>query len=466
LEMKMKSEKYDSDDGGDEVTYCDLRVESRSISTRAVVTTSEDLESLGSHQIHERMGQLFHGNLRSRKRIPDHIVTINSILNDHNDEDDNFNLHRLVQNNLFDNFTPAKETQAPQAQPQSHGSEIKTPSAMDVSLDRPSHWGDPPLLSKLSRNGKRQHSVSTTSAKTPRAKIKISKPFIPSPMIKHSDFNVSKIAFQPSWMSGTPSDVATSSSSAALPQEEALEEFRGPFEEDRDDSAFQQAAPFSQLAPLPLLHHPPASAASPSPDRAFPRGGAGSGRGAKKGSVAAAGSLRSQLGKLWRDVEGAESRLLNLLLDGPSPPRAGCDLQDPRNRALSRLDLAVSLQPRLKDSSPHLEVFSAAVLGVALLSRPPSDVTEDRGSSAGREEALVSLEGCSVLLFMKPDQQRGLRRGAGTQVRVRVYDPIVMAIPAASSLRRCLSSAVDPAGVAPTHAVIGTQCWEALGDGS
>ena len=67
-----RSENYDSD-GGDEVTYCDLRVEPRCTSSHTVVTTSEDLESLSSNLLHERMGQLFHGTLRSRKRVPDHV---------------------------------------------------------------------------------------------------------------------------------------------------------------------------------------------------------------------------------------------------------------------------------------------------------------------------------------------------------------------------------------------------------
>jgi hypothetical protein len=106
-------------------------------------------------------------------------------------------------------------------------------------------------------------------------------------------------------------------------------------------------------------------------------------------------------------------------------------------------------------------VFAASVLRVTAKDRlPSSEGGGNRESNAAEEKglAMAALEGALVLLFMKPDQQRGLRR-AGGEVRVRVYDPILLAIPITCSLRKALS---DGMASPPTHAIIGTQCWETL----
>lgn len=289
-----------------------------------------------------------------------------------------------------------------------------------------------------------------------------------------------KLSFKPSWMTTAAS---TSSSSHAQPSQAS--QLRPPIgrsaasvlatediQEDTSSPVRALTGPGSSTQRMPSSLGSPTAApgrsltlhsgggwTSPHGDFGDEFGGATAGgytagataahftsSGGRSSAKAKPGTLKAKLQKLFRDLDAAENRIINVPVDSNS---RAVDLQDPRHRAVSYVDAEVSQV--LPDKAPF-RVLQLCVNNVW-------QKAEATQSGAGLEEGCKPNIGELIVGYFKPDTCVGASRTPAEGMVMRVYDPHFLRSHGSAS-----SSTVFGEDSTVTCAMINTNCWEAIGD--
>ena len=355
----------------------------------------------------------------------------------------------------------------------------------DVALDRPAHWST--FLAKQPRrkiqarstNEARREYLEKKSASKP-----FTAPFTITPLRSGSQAGTGtedpiapqSLSYLPSWMkSRSPSTGKRQIEPGSPAAEDCVDDF--PPQDLSEQSHSHSRHPFPFLSPSrnPLagdlpLPVTPGSGAIPGPGQRSPSERTRQRSSSKAKSAVPGASLRSALDRITREMDGNEDKLQSLLcpIQGEEVrPRRPGDLQDPRNRARSWLQ--VTILSVLNDAPPFHAVLAFADKtsdGESAQTDGQKDQRVQQGKLP-RQQLLAEVENNAVLLYMKPNPLRGV----GKQIRegnsIRLYDPSVLRLhagagAAALSLHFPAASTINNQSnlPEPRFIVLLTQCWE------
>lgn len=366
----------------------------------------------------------------------------------------------------------------------------------DVADDRPAHWNTrrpaAPRTSRADNSNSSKSTVAKSSAglvnKPKVVQIAKAKP-LPTQAVVPALDSV-KLSFKPSWMvsatsaSSKPhqptSQIHTLGRAAAseLATEDIQEDVASPARSTTAAGAAAVTGSTGQLntfgSPVAgpqrsLTMHSGGGWGSPSGDYggltaghtgtsgACTSGGASSAHFTSSGSRSSAkakpGTLKAKLQKLFRDLDAAENRIINVPVDNKS---RAVDLQDPRHRAVRYVDAEVTQV--LSDKTPF-KVIQLCVTNTWQRSSEAAHVTQATGSAAqaGNQPNIGEL----IVAYFKPDTCVGATRTPGEGMTMRVYDPNFLRRTQGSSAGDTTVFGDDPSVMC---AMINTNCWEAIGD--
>ena len=399
---------------------------------------------------------------------------------------------------------------------------------LDIADDRPAHWNRRRSIPNRAQAGtgvvKATASMtkSTGVASKPHKVIQIPKPKA-LPAVVPAPVSVDRLAsgglsFRPSWMTSstaparTPATTSTAIAAAAELTEEIQEDIASPTRpslpvrnigaSSMDNSNSQRLSLSSPQPAYPQrsLTMQPQHTSFLSPERSHtfhdidsaeraPRVGNYRGTSSRTTAKARPGSLKAKLQKLLRDADAAENRIVNIPADKQS---RAVDLQDPRHRAGCYVE--AQLRGMQSDRAPF-KVVLGEVVGMWSKDGAPLALTKHNGhalmgdlctaasaaaadregeggdtvSASGNRQGGGELQlGAELLIYLKPETCVGADRSLCEGVRLRVYDPVFLQLPAtvrtggSSSINssRGRRSAVQSAEL--SWMMINTGCWEPI----